>query len=247
MPNATKTGVFRFYRRLLRRFGPQGWWPTTSAGGSRPRYKRHPDSSGSPKSEREKLEVCIGAILTQNTAWSNVEKALSPLNRDKLMRLNRLAGMPLSALASRIRSSGYFRQKARKLRFFSRYVLKKYGTVFRFLSSKPWPQIREELLELYGVGPETADSILLYAGGHPSFVVDAYTRRIVGRWGLLSPRRSQDYDQVRDFFMQNLPCKSRLFNEYHALLVALGKHYCGGSPLCEGCPVRGDCRYGSSH
>jgi len=234
--------LVRFFHILQRHFGPQNWWPTTPPGKKHPVYRKHPAHSGCPGTEKAKLEVCVGAILTQNTAWSNVEKALGRLHASGALRLERLASFPLAQLAVRIRSSGYFRQKAKKLRFFARYVLGKYGTVSRFLKSKPWPELRGELLDLYGVGPETADSILLYAGGHPSFVVDAYTRRIVARWGILSPKKSENYDAVRDFFMQRLPSRSRLFNEHHALLVALGKYYCKKIPLCRDCPARPICK-----
>lgn len=217
------------YRRLLSRFGHQGWWPLTPPGGLRPRY--HPGRSPSlgPKAA---LEVCLGAILTQNTAWTNVERALESLHRAKALDAGRLRRMPSRRLEVLIRSSGFFVQKAKKLKAF----LKAYSPGWLRTAT------REDLLALKGVGPETADSMLLYAVGRPVFVVDAYTRRIGERVGWLRP--SMKYDEVRAFFEKELPASPRVYQEMHALLVELAKRHCRkNDPLCGKCPLRKGCQH----
>jgi len=217
------------YRRLLSRFGPQGWWPLTPPGALRPRY--HPGRFQT-LGEKAALEVCLGAILTQNTAWTNVEKALESLHRAKALDAGRIRRMPSRRLEALIRSSGFFVQKAKKLKAFLRaYSLDWLRTVSR-----------EKLLSVKGVGPETADSMLLYAAGRSIFVVDAYTRRIGERVGWLKP--SMKYDEVRAFFEEGLSASLRVYQEMHALLVELAKRHCRKTdPLCAGCPLRKGCQH----
>ena len=199
------------------RFGPQHWWPA-----------------------RTRFEVVVGAILTQNTAWSNVEHALAALRSLRLLTPARLARLPLRRLAELIRPSGYFRVKALRLRAFLRYLRRRYHGSLNLMSRAPLDPLRGELLAVPGIGPETADSILLYALGRPVFVVDAYTRRVLSRHRLLP--HEADYEEARAFFERHLPSDPRLFNEYHALLVAVGKQYCRSHPYCEECPLRFDLR-----
>jgi endonuclease-3 related protein len=199
------------------RFGPQHWWPA-----------------------RTRFEVVVGAILTQNTAWSNVERALAALRARRLLTAARLSGLPPGRLAALIRSSGTFRVKARRLRAFLAYLNGRYQGSLDRMSGAPLDALRRELLAIPGIGPETADSILLYALGRPVFVVDAYTRRVLSRHRLLP--HDAGYEDVRAFFERHLPSDPRLFNEYHALLVAIGKQYCRSRPHCAECPLRFDLR-----
>ncbi len=182
----------------------------------------------------------VGAILTQNTAWSNVERALAALRARRLLTAERLSALPPSRLAALIRSSGTFRVKALRLRAFLTYLNGRYkGSLVR-MSRAPADALRRELLAVPGIGPETADSILLYALGRPVFVVDAYTRRVLSRHRLLP--RDAGYEEFRAFFERHLPSDPCLFNEYHALLVAVGKEYCRSRPHCAECPLRFDLR-----
>lgn len=228
----------RFYQILLKHFGAQGWWPVSSQGSLKPQY--HPGRFD-PLSESQKMEVCIGAILTQNTSWKNVEKALVNLLARTTISAKSILKIPVGRLGQMIRSSGYFRQKAIKLRFFCDYLSREYdGDVGRLLD-RPLKQSRKKLLEINGIGPETADSILLYAGRKPIFVVDAYTRRIGLRMRLFE---TDKYDDVQKYFMKRLPLSIRLFNEFHALLVSLGKDFCRTRPMCSICPVLSLCPTG---
>lgn len=202
------------YRRLFSRFGPQHWWP-----GEAP------------------FEVAVGAILTQNTAWANAHRAVLALKRERLLTASRLSRVPQRRLARLVRSSGYFNQKAERLLAFAWFVNRRYGGSMERMRRAPAGRLREELLKISGVGPETADSILLYALEKPAFVVDAYTRRILARHSLISWDAS--YDQIQNLFRSALPREHRLFNEYHALLVALGKGLCHRThPRCPECPLR---------
>lgn len=203
-----------YYDALFRALGPQHWWPG-----------------------RTRFEVIAGAILTQNTSWSNVERAITALRREKLLSPAAIQQVPLAHLARLIRSSGYFRQKARKLKDFVRFLRDCHRGSLDKLFATPTAELREQLLAVHGIGPETADSILLYAGRHPVFVIDAYTRRIFERHNLLGGKES--YEQIRSLFEHSLPRDSSLFNEYHALIVHTGKHFCQKrQPACEGCPLR---------
>ncbi|MDE2314591.1 MAG: hypothetical protein KGL04_10520 [Elusimicrobia bacterium] len=228
----------RAYRRLYARYGAQGWWPTTPRGAEVPRY--HP-GRGAPVSERDRAEICVGAVLAQNTNWSNAEKALGALHSAGVWTLGDVERTAERSLAGLIRSSGYFRQKAKKLKAFARHAASRGKTLGRWLSG-PLPELRRELLDLWGVGPETADSILLYAGGRPAFVVDAYTRRQAARLGWL---RRPDYARTQDYLVRRLPKSVRLYNEFHALVVRLAKEHCRAKPVCGGCPLLDGCRYGS--
>ncbi len=203
-----------YYDALFRAHGPQHWWPG-----------------------RTRFEVIVGAILTQNTSWTNVERAIHNLRKQKLLSPVAMALVSTASLARLIRSSGYFRQKARKLKAFARFLEEvHYGSLTKMFRT-PTSILREQLLAVHGIGPETADSILLYAGKHPVFVVDAYTRRILERHNLAGGKES--YGEVRSFFERNLPTSAPLFNEYHALIVHTGKHFCRAHfPHCEACPLK---------
>ncbi|MDE2490416.1 MAG: hypothetical protein KGM24_06180 [Elusimicrobia bacterium] len=226
------------YRRLLSAYGPQGWWPTTRPGAARPSYE---PLRARALTEAERVEVCVGAILTQNTAWTNVEKALAGLRR-LVPRLGwaALSLLPERRLAEAVRSSGYFRQKARKLKILAAAARAAGGATRAWLAAGRVEERRAELLGLWGVGPETADSILLYAGGRPSFVVDAYTRRIGARLGWW---RAATYDEARDFLVARLPTDRGLYAEFHALLVRHAKEHCRARPDCRGCPLRRSCAF----
>lgn len=201
------------YRKLYAHFGPQAWWPADSA-----------------------FEVMVGAILTQNTSWSNVKKAIANLKKDKALEPARLYNLPGKRLAQLIRPSGYYNIKARRLKEFIRFFVNNYGGSVKKISRGKTGILRQELLAVKGIGPETADSILLYALGKPVFVIDAYTRRILSRHKLL--KDSATYAEAQELFNSNLKQDAALFNEYHALLVALGKHYCAKTkPKCAVCPL----------
>lgn len=204
-----------FYYALYKRFGPQGWWPADT-----------------------ELECVLGAILTQNTAWKNVEKALENLRKEGLISVEKLALIPIPALADLIRPSGYFNQKAMKVKNFIRFLMENYDGDLQKMLEEDTANLREKLLGVRGIGPETADSILLYAAKKPTFVVDAYTYRVLSRHGLI-PEEST-YGEMQEVFMDSLPKDVQLFNEYHALIVRLGKEWCKKSPMCEGCPLEYD-------
>ena len=213
---ATGAGLRRVYQRLLRCFGQAGWWPGETA-----------------------FEVCVGAVLTQNTSWTNVEKALGALRRRNLLSSEGLRRLPRARLAALIRSSGYFNVKARRLRALVDFLDREYGGGAEQMAAEEPLALRTKLLEVDGIGPETADSIVLYAAGHPLFVVDAYTRRIFARLGLL--RGDESYDTVQRFFMDRLKPDVDLYNDFHAQIVRLGKDVCRPRPRCEVCPLDDVC------
>ena len=231
-----RAGPLRVYRRLLAAFGPQGWWPVTPRGGKAPRYR--PGFRGA-LTEGQRAEVCLGAILTQNTSWTNVEKALAGLRAAGARDLGAVSALPQPRLRRLIRSSGYFRQKAKKLRLFARRAGRR-GSLKAWLSG-PLGPLRTELLGLWGIGPETADSILLYAGGRPAFVIDAYTLRAGRRLGWW---REPGYEEARAELKRRLPASAAVYAEFHALLVELGKRHCRARPLCGDCPLLGVCAHG---
>jgi endonuclease-3 related protein len=204
------------FNRLFDRYGPLKWWPADTP-----------------------FEVCVGAILTQNTSWINVEKAVTALKQVGIMSPETLHGCDTEQLARLIRPAGYFNVKSRRLKDFTSWLfLNNQGSLERMFAGN-WHELREELLRVRGIGPETADSILLYAGNKPSFVVDAYTRRLFRRLGLLP--EAAGYDETRDLFMNSLPEDVQLFNEYHAQIVEQCKQFCRVKPLCSGCPLDNSC------
>ncbi len=216
------TRLEEIYRQLYAHFGPQHWWPGKTA-----------------------FEVIVGAILTQNTAWTNVERALANLKRAGLLHSGRLHRSREASIAGLIRPSGYYHLKAKKLKAFTQFLFTAHRGRLSHLFRQETGALREELLAVYGIGPETADSIILYAAEQPIFVVDAYTRRIAARLGLTMEDAS--YDELQQLFMAHLPHSVPLFNEYHALLVALGKNYCTKQmPRCGACPLEEVCPSGMS-
>ncbi|MBI2101114.1 endonuclease III domain-containing protein [Candidatus Woesearchaeota archaeon] len=222
-----------FYDKLYSSFGPQSWWPVTAEG------RLHPEYSGGPKNGKQQLEVIFGAILAQNTSWKNAEKAIFELNKSNLINIKKIIKIKNKRLAKIIKSSGYHNQKAKKLKNFCSFLLKNYKGKLDLLFKKDMNKLRSELLSINGIGPETADSIILYAAKKPIFVIDAYTKRILGRIGFKEPK----YDDLQRLFMLKLPDSEKLFNEYHALLVELGKNICKKSPLCSKCPISAHCSY----
>ena len=229
---------------LLDEYGYQGWWPITSRAG-RDGFNTlgyHPGNYEPPYNEAERFEIIIGAILTQNTSWLNVEKAIERMELEKIITPDKILKTPLEELASIIKSSGYYNEKAKKLKkvsdFFKDDLRLREQAVLKKLIT------REKLLSIWGIGGETADSILLYAYHYPVFVVDTYTRRILLRIGLISGNES--YDEIQKFLSgrERKPEKHELFNEYHALFVRHAKLYCRKKPLCNECPLKLLCRTG---
>jgi endonuclease-3 related protein len=208
------------FDRLVAHFGPLHWWPADSP-----------------------FEVVVGAILTQNTAWRNVELAIANLKAANVLSPEALREMPAGELEQLIRPAGFFRQKSERLKLFVEHLFRHYGGDLSVLLSGPLEKVRGELLSLKGIGPETADSILLCAGGYPSFVVDAYTLRLFIRLEVLGG--SEGYEAVRALFMATLPREADLFNEYHALIVEECKTFCRKRmPLCPVCPLKPVCPFG---
>lgn len=241
MSSSSKT-IVQYYRSLLARWGPQNWWPAQS-----------------------RFEVIVGAYLTQNTAWINVEKAIAALRRARVLSVKGLRKVPLRQLEQLVRSSGYYRQKAQRLKNFVEFLDTNYAGSLDRMFAQGTEKLRSELLALKGVGPETADSILLYAGNHPVFVVDAYTRRIMERHGIVEAKTI--YEEIRclveteignaELDTLQIPQpgakprhpvsrmsarqRSRLaqhYNEFHALIVRTGVEYCRKAPRCESCPLK---------
>lgn len=241
-PNTPEQRIAAIYSILARAWGRQHWWPAQS-----------------------RFEMIVGAFLTQNTSWSNVELAMRKLRAEGVLSLAGIRNTPIRKLESLVRSSGYFRQKAARLKHFVKFLDENYHGSLTKMFAQPTTVLREQLLELNGVGPETADSILLYAGQHPVFVVDAYTRRIAARHAILPP--NAPYEDVRLLFERSLsqvepiaecdgqsggachpPSRvskmrrsplAQTFNEMHGLLVGVGKQYClKSAPHCDACPLR---------
>jgi endonuclease-3 related protein len=215
--------IRKIYDKLFKEYGPQGWWPTTLEN------ELHPKHHGiKPRNEKERFEIIIGAILTQNTNWKNAEKAIFNLNKAGIMSTDAILATNKKRVSALIRPSGYYNQKAERLKI-----------IADFFSKNKNPK-RDELLGVKGIGPETADSILLYAFQKPFFVVDAYTKRIFSRLGLCSGKCS--YYELQGIFHINLPKSAKIFNEYHALLVELGKRHCRARPECCECPIGSMCK-----
>lgn len=207
--------IYQIYLTLYKAFGLQHWWPAESP-----------------------FEVIMGAILTQNTAWVNVEKALANLKEAKIFDPQSLYKTDLETLSLLIRPAGYFNQKARKINSFLHFFFSAYEGELSRMWQDSLESLREKLLKVPGIGEETADSILLYAGSKPIFVIDAYTMRVVKRHQLV--KEKANYDEVQQLFMKNLPRNTEIYNEYHALFVRLGKEFCGKrKPLCQRCSLRG--------
>lgn len=200
-----------YFQTALQKLGPQHWWP-----GETP------------------FEVCVGAILTQNTNWKNVEKAIANLKSRGLLAPKELLKLPDQQLAELIRPAGYFNIKTKRLKNFLQFLVDQYDGDLNQMFNERLETLREKLLSVKGIGPETADSILLYAGGKPIFVVDAYTKRIFLRHQVVS--EEADYHEIQDHFMRHLPDEVSTFNEFHALIVNIGKNWCKTKPDCEHCP-----------
>jgi endonuclease-3 related protein len=210
-----KARLLRLYRALLAHHGPQRWWPA-----------------------RTPFEVAVGAILTQHTAWAGAARALAALRREHRLTPRRLASLDADALAALVRPAGTYVLKARRLLDFTRWLLERWGGDFRAMGRADLAPLRRETLAVPGLGPETADAILLYAAGRPVFVADAYTRRLLARHGLL--RASASYEEARAFLEAHLPSDPALFNEFHALIVAAAKTHCRAVARCESCPLAAD-------
>jgi len=209
-----KTILMQIYDRLYKAYGLRHWWP-----GETP------------------FEVMVGAILTQNTSWRNVEKAIQKLKNKGVLNAEGIHQLRKSQLAPLIRSSGYYRIKAERLKAFVDFLFENYDGNINRMGKERLKTLRAKLLKVNGIGPETADSILLYGLKKPIFVVDAYTKRVLLRHGMIS--ESASYGEIQRLFMNHLPHNKRLFNEYHALLVHLGKTLCKKVPRCDICPIKG--------
>ncbi len=211
VPSDTRD-LLEIYHRLYTAFGPQRWWPAKS-----------------------RFEMIVGAILTQNTAWKNVEKAIRSLKENAVLHPRAMKEISQSELGLLIRSSGFFNLKAARLKVWIAFLFDEYNGSLSRMFSEEGNRLREKLLAVKGLGPETVDSILLYAGNEPFFVVDAYTRRVFSRHNRIDPNDA--YQAVQTFFMDRLPADPLLYNEYHALIVRLSKLFCKKEPTCEACPL----------
>lgn len=207
--------IRNFYSLLHDRYGPQDWWPAET-----------------------RLECATGAILTQNTSWKNVEKAIAALRENSMLSAEKLRSVSHEQLAVLIRPCGYHNLKARRLKNFIDFLFAGYGGEMENMLAEDTEKLREKLLSVNGIGEETADSILLYALGKPVFVVDNYSRRILRRHRLIPERAS--YAKIQELFVQSLPADAEVFGEYHALIVKTGKLHCTKTPRCEGCPLEHD-------
>lgn len=205
------------FRILLGRYGPLHWWPAETP-----------------------FEVCAGAILTQNTNWGNVEKAIANLKKEGLLSAEAMRDVPVERLAEVIRPAGFFNVKSARLKDFVAWLFMRHDGKLERMFSGDWQALRKELLQVRGIGRETCDSILLYAGNKPSFVVDAYTKRLFAHLGVISEKA--DYEEIRALFMGNLPEDVEVFNEYHALIVQHCKEHCRKKPLCPGCDLHFSCK-----
>jgi endonuclease-3 related protein len=212
-----KARLLRLHVALLRRFGPQDWWPGRSA-----------------------YEIAVGAVLAQNTAWTNAARGVAALRARRLLDPHRLMAVSEAQLGGLIRAAGTYRLKARRVRAFTAWLLERFGGRFAGLRRAPLAPLRAELLSVAGLGPETVDAILLYAAGRPVAVADAYARRVLARHRLIAA--SASYEETRAFLEAHLPSDPALFNELHALMVAVGKAFCRATPSCAACPLRADLR-----
>ncbi|MEM3227929.1 MAG: hypothetical protein QXK65_03220 [Candidatus Micrarchaeaceae archaeon] len=207
------------YHALRKRFGFLDWWPGDT-----------------------KFEILVGAILTQQTSWKNVEKAIANLKSAHVLNLKSMAKIKRVKLERLIRQSGFYRQKAQRLHGVCSYILNNYGSLQRMFKQEA-KSLRKELLELNGIGRETADSIILYAAEKPIFVIDAYTRRAMARLSGGALDENEDYDALRKYFESRIRKDVELYKDFHAQFVELGKNYCKTKPLCPGCPLNDICIY----
>ena len=206
--------ILKIYKKLYQTFGPQHWWP-----GETP------------------FEIAVGAILTQNTNWGNVEKAINNLKKQNALSVKAIHEMPVKKLSELIRPAGYYNIKAKRLKSFIDFLMNDYHGSMKSMKNTDMHSLRKKLLSINGIGPETADSILLYALGKPFFVTDAYTKRVLSRHGIMNHEKS--YDEFQELFYSALEKDVKLFNEYHALFVRIGKTFCKKKkPLCELCPLK---------
>lgn len=210
---ATADQLVRFYEAMNDHFGDLRWWPGEST-----------------------LEIIIGAVLTQNTAWRNVERAIHNLKREQLIHIENILDLEAGVLEGLLRPAGFFRVKAQRLTNLLRFILAEYAGDFdRMFAEDIWA-LRNKLLQVKGIGEETADCILLYGGGKPVFVIDAYTRRVLARHGLISDKVHR-YGEIQDLFMDHLPGDRALYGQFHALFVEVGKAFCRKVPDCRACPL----------
>lgn len=206
--------IKKIYQVLYNYYGPQHWWPGESP-----------------------FEIMVGAVLTQNTSWQNVKKAINNIKTRNLLYPQKLFKIPLHRLAQIIKPCGFYKLKARRLKNLLRFLMENYNGDVALLSNRnlKTAELREKLLEIKGIGPETADSILLYALNRPVFVVDAYTRRVFSRHNFFS--EDEKYSTIQQLFTENLPVAVQIYNEYHALIVQLAKEFCKKTPNCQPCPL----------
>lgn len=217
----TQEKLLDIFEQLHRHYGPLHWWPAETP-----------------------FEVCVGAILTQNTNWGNVEKAVANLKRSSLLTPSAIMSAPVAQLAETIRPAGYYNVKSLRLKEFVTHLCNRYRGNLDLMFDRSVGLLRGELLAIKGIGRETCDSILLYAGNMPSFVVDAYTIRLFTRLGILSG--TPGYEETRAMFMENLPADTPLYNEYHAVIVRHCKEFCLKTPRCARCIMKGSCDFGSA-
>ena len=204
--------ILEIYKRLLERYSKQDWWPSES-----------------------RFEVIVGAILTQNTNWRNVEKAIENLKNANILTAEKMYQCDSQTLAELIRPSGYYNIKTKRIKNFLKWLFENYDGEIEALEPLETSYLKEELLSINGIGNETADSILLYGLEKPTFIVDSYTARMLGRHGLIDSYCG--YDDIKELFEGNLDKDAKLYNEYHALIVTLGKEHCKKRPICDGCPL----------
>lgn len=211
---AVARSLWKIYDLLDDYFGKLNWWPADTA-----------------------FEIIVGAVLTQNTAWRNVALAIANMKEAGCLSPEAIDNIECDKLADLIRPSGYYNVKTQRLKNFVRFLIEAYEGSVEVLAADEMAALREKLLKVVGIGEETADSVLLYACQKPIFVVDAYTKRIFSRHGIISETAA--YTAVQDLFMSNLPAEVQLFNQYHALIVHTGKNFCAPKRKCQGCPLEG--------
>jgi len=228
-----KLTPYKLYNILSDHFGQQNWWPIDR--------EYHIENNSDPR-----FEIIIGAILTQNTAWSNVEKALKNLKTKKILNIKEISNVEIETLQKMIKPSGFFNQKSKRVKNLASYIDNKYNSNLELFFNREIKEIREELLSIDGIGPETADSIILYAGNLPIFVVDAYTKRVCERIPL---NTKLIYDDIQKYFEKNLSKKyhtkelTQIYNELHALIVTLAKNFCKKKPECKKCILQKNCMF----